>query len=164
MHGPHTDIYSFFPAFRAPSFLYNRPIYTHIIPTALQALTRCSRHIFRSPFTTLSSFGNRDDSSWSVLRHAVRGPSWPAICSRREEFVPALWLRSNWMTSSTDLTEPSSITMPRRSLGASLYRLMYDLQMPPIVFAIWIMEVTLAATSIAGALRICRGCSQSRKN
>jgi len=38
-HRPHSDIYSFFPAFRAPSFLYIIPIYTYIIPTAPQALT-----------------------------------------------------------------------------------------------------------------------------
>jgi hypothetical protein len=30
----HRYIYSFFPALRAPSFLYIIPIYTHIIPTA----------------------------------------------------------------------------------------------------------------------------------
>ena len=34
----HIYIYSFFPAFRAPSFLYNILIYTHIIPTAPSGL------------------------------------------------------------------------------------------------------------------------------
>jgi hypothetical protein len=36
----HTQIYiySFFPAVRAPSFLYNIPIYTYIIPTAPSGL------------------------------------------------------------------------------------------------------------------------------
>jgi hypothetical protein len=34
----HRYIYSFFPAFRAPSFLTNIPIYTHIIPTAHSGL------------------------------------------------------------------------------------------------------------------------------
>jgi len=34
----HRYIYSFFPAFRAPSFLYIIPIYTHIIHTAPSGL------------------------------------------------------------------------------------------------------------------------------
>jgi hypothetical protein len=34
----HTDIYSFFPAFRAPSFLYIHTNIHHIIPTAPSGL------------------------------------------------------------------------------------------------------------------------------
>jgi len=36
----HRYIYSFFPAFRAPSFLYIIPIYTHIIHTAPSGLDK----------------------------------------------------------------------------------------------------------------------------
>jgi hypothetical protein len=36
----HRYMYSFFPAFRAPSFFTIIPIYTHIIPTAPSGLDR----------------------------------------------------------------------------------------------------------------------------
>jgi hypothetical protein len=39
----HRPIYSYFPAFRAPSFFTIIPIYTHIIPTAPSGLDTSSR-------------------------------------------------------------------------------------------------------------------------
>jgi hypothetical protein len=40
----HRPIYSYFPAFRAPSFLTIIPIYTHIIPTAPSGLDNFRAH------------------------------------------------------------------------------------------------------------------------
>jgi hypothetical protein len=84
----HRYIYSFFPAFRAPSFLTIIPIYTHIIPTAPTGLDRSAPEDDR-----LKIVLNKVARHWSGMSDE-KNPQLPLMVSKDHRALQQLTRRA----------------------------------------------------------------------